>query len=140
MYNGFDEEGDTCPECKEGILRYSKAENCSCHINPPCSACTDRKLTCDKCGFAPEEPEYIDIPIARTEDTILLMREYKPKELDKTKIDYRIKMHTSSTQICEGVYPESASRADVEKIVRGTFGGRFEYFNNGRFKYVAYTD
>ena len=24
---------------------------CSCHINPPCSACTDKKLTCPECGW-----------------------------------------------------------------------------------------
>jgi hypothetical protein len=45
------EEGDTCGVvlCM-GKLKYPKAENCSCHINPPCAACTDVKLTCDKCG------------------------------------------------------------------------------------------
>lgn len=49
-------------------------------------------------------------------------------------------MHTASSQICEGVYPEGVSRTEVENVVRGTFGGRFEYFSNGKFKYIAYTD
>jgi hypothetical protein len=42
--------------------------------------------------------------------------------------------------IKEGVYPPTATMADVEKEVRGTFGGRFDYFNDGKFKYIAYTD
>jgi hypothetical protein len=42
--------------------------------------------------------------------------------------------------IKQGVYPEHMTLAEVEKEVVGTFGGRFEYFGGGRFKYVAYTD
>lgn len=140
MYNGFYEEDDMCPECLEGKLVYPPVENCSCHINPPCSACTDRDLTCDKCGFTPDEPDYVDVPVAYTEDTMLSMREYKPRELDNTKIDYRIKAHTSFSQICEGVYPEGTSREEVIKVVNGTFGGRFEHFGEGKFKFIAYTD
>ena len=68
------------------------------------------------------------------------MREYRPRKLDSTKIDYRTKMHTHFTQICEGVYPEGATREDVLEKVRGTFGGRFAQFGKGRFKYVAYTN
>jgi hypothetical protein len=66
--------------------------------------------------------------------------EQKPKPLDSTKIDYRIKMHTAATQICEGVYPDGTTREEVERVVKGTFGGRFESFGGGRFKYIAYTD
>jgi hypothetical protein len=51
MYAGFYEEGDKCPECREGILYYPQVQNCTCHINPPCSACTDRELEGDKCGY-----------------------------------------------------------------------------------------
>lgn len=44
------EEGDTCPECNEGKLKYGPVENCTCHINPPCSACVDNPLVCNSCG------------------------------------------------------------------------------------------
>lgn len=135
MYNGYYEEGDRCPECT-GTLNYPPAENCSCHINPPCSACTDRLLTCDKCGFEEDAPEYKDVAVSPG----LSMREYKPKPLDNTKIDYKIKMHTAATQICEGVYPEGTSIDAVRKVVNGSFGGRFEYFKDGKFKFIAYTD
>lgn len=135
MHMGFLEEGDKCPECN-GIMEYPPTQNCSCHINPPCSACTDKLLTCNECGYEEDPPEYKDVFVAPG----LSMREYKPRPLDNTKIDYRVKMHTAATQICEGVYPDGTTSKEVEKVVRGTFGGRFEHFGNGRFKYVAYTD
>lgn len=141
MYAGFYEEGDKCPKCSNGKMFYPPVENCTCHISPPCSACTDNQLKCDKCGYQPEEPEYRDIPVTPSIAGLFLVeREYKPKPLDKTKIDYRIKGHTAASQICEGVYPEGTTRDEVENVVRGTFGGRFEYFSNGKFKYIAYTD
>lgn len=141
MYMGYYEEGDCCPECREGKLYYPPVQNCTCHINPPCPACTDRELECDKCGYTPDEPEYKDVPV--TPDLggfYLSQREYKPRPLDNTKIDYRIKMHTAATQICEGVYPEGTTMEEVRKVVQGTFGGRFERFGSGKFKFIAYTD
>ncbi|MNM40731.1 hypothetical protein D3C81_515340 [compost metagenome] len=67
-------------------------------------------------------------------------RSWEPRPLDPTKIDWRTSYHTYSSQICEGVYPEGTTRDQVVEKVRGTFGGRFESFGNGRFKYIAYTD
>lgn len=136
MYLGYFEEGDICPECHSGHLYYPPVKNCSCHICAPCSACVDNKLRCNECDFKPDEPEYKDVPITYG----LSMREYKPKPLDNTKIDYRIKIHTGSSQICEGVYPEGTTVDEVRQKVKGTFGGRFEQFGNGKFKYIAYTD
>lgn len=65
---------------------------------------------------------------------------FQERELDSTKISWKSKSHTNSSMIKEGIYPEGASQADVEKEVKGTFGGRFESFGNGKFKYIAYTD
>lgn len=45
------EEGMSCPELCGGTLAYPKVENCSCHVSPPCGACTSTVLTCDKCGW-----------------------------------------------------------------------------------------
>ena len=42
--------------------------------------------------------------------------------------------------IKEGVYPEGMTSQEVYKEVQGTFGGRFERFDSGRFKFIAYTD
>jgi hypothetical protein len=41
------EEGGVCPCCPTGRLAYTKSENCSCHINPPCWACLRVVLFCD---------------------------------------------------------------------------------------------
>ena len=136
MYLGFHEEEDSCPSCHEGRLEWPPVEGCSCHINPPCSACVNNRLQCPECGWEDERPDYKEVMVAPG----LAMREYAPRKPDKTKINHRIKMHTHFSQICEGVYPEGTTMADVEKKVRGTFGGRFASFGGGKFKYVAYTD
>lgn len=45
------EEGSICPVAYcEGVLEYPKVVDCSCHINPPCFACVNNKLTCTICG------------------------------------------------------------------------------------------
>jgi hypothetical protein len=47
-----DDEGQTCNRdgC-DGSLEYESPENCTCHVNPPCSACTDVSIYCPKCGW-----------------------------------------------------------------------------------------
>jgi hypothetical protein len=52
------EEGDKCPnsEC-EGIMEYAQSVNCTCHISPPCWACTNVPLTCNVCGEEDEETQ-----------------------------------------------------------------------------------
>lgn len=50
------EEGDVCNRdgC-DGVIEWSKPDNCSCHINPPCSSCLETYLLCPKCGWDDEE-------------------------------------------------------------------------------------
>lgn len=48
------EEGDNCPEGCGGLLEY-RVDGCSCHVNPPCSACVEAPLVCEKCGAEVEE-------------------------------------------------------------------------------------
>ena len=53
-------EGDKCNVWNSGIyckgtMIYPPIENCSCHINPPCSQCTDIVLTCDTCGYGSKD-------------------------------------------------------------------------------------
>ncbi len=49
--NDYLEEGDKCEKCETGRMEYPETEGCSCHINPPCSACTDKELVCSDCGW-----------------------------------------------------------------------------------------
>lgn len=53
MKNWGWKEGDSCPECVEGVLGFEPVRDCSCHINPPCSACVDNPLVCNNCGYSP---------------------------------------------------------------------------------------
>lgn len=50
------DEGDRCrhADCG-GRLMFKPAENCSCHIAPPCGECVEAPLICDECGDEPNE-------------------------------------------------------------------------------------
>ena len=51
-------DGDICNRngC-QGVIQEHPVENCSCHINPPCSACTSPREYCDICGWEAENDE-----------------------------------------------------------------------------------
>lgn len=55
------EEGENCinPDCS-GIYELEPPDNCSYHINPPCSSCTDVQLACSECGYSEDCWEYND--------------------------------------------------------------------------------
>ena len=136
------EKGDRCNRngC-QGIIEEHEKRGCSCHINPPCSACTEARGYCPVC----EWEERDDLTVKDWDTAYIghnggMSIEWKPRVLDRTKIDYVITPYSNSSQICEGVYPKGTTREDVREKVIGSFGGRFEYFDNGKFKYVAYTD
>jgi len=48
------EEGESCSIENCGGILERIIEGCSCHINPPCTACVDSKLTCSVCDFEEE--------------------------------------------------------------------------------------
>lgn len=133
-------EGDTCNRdgC-QGVVAVHDTENCYCHIDPPCGNCTSPRGFCPECDWQEK-----DDPLVVMEVTSIYLPsgwvERKKRILDPTKIDYRIEAHNNSSQLCIGVYPAGATSADVEAVVKGTFGGRFNSFGNGKFEYVAYTD
>lgn len=56
------------------------------------------------------------------------------------RVQFRCESHSSSSMIKEGTYPEGMSQEEVRKQVDGTFGGRFESFGGGKFRFIAYTD
>lgn len=152
--SGFgDEEGAVCGRngCK-GIIELRPHKGCYCHISPPCGACTTPREHCPDCGWSAEEEErsfYINgfRCVAESKDDAELgpyssrpLLDWKPRPLDPTKIDWHTRSHTHSSMICEGVYPPGTTSDEVRARVDGTFGGRFEEFGNGRFKFIAYTD
>lgn len=45
-------EGSVCNRVGcDGVIEFTVPENCSCHINPPCSACEDVFSFCPKCDW-----------------------------------------------------------------------------------------
>lgn len=145
MQHGF-EKGEVCGRngCKGIIDEHESETGCSCHINPPCGHCTTPREFCPVCDWHHEEDPTTNYMIngfhTRVSQKTGQYVSWKQRELDKTKIDWHSKSHTNSTMIKEGVYPEGTTKDEVEEKVRGTFGGRFEFFRDGRFKYIAYTD
>ena len=50
------EEGDICNrDSCTGVIQIKESENCSCHINPPCSSCVNAPLICPECEWEMEE-------------------------------------------------------------------------------------
>ena len=136
-------EGERCNRhgCN-GIMAERAVENCSCHIWPPCGACTEERGYCPKCGadVRDERVEYINDYVCTVDAKTAKVWESKLRPLDSSKIDWHSKSHTHFSMIKEGVYPEGLSREDVRKVVGGTFGGRFKHFGGGKFMYIAYTE
>ena len=145
------EEGATCNRdgCT-GRIRIRPSENCSCHIAPPCSSCTAPRNHCDECDWdEADEPTPEVTPMTKAEKDVWAdwakeQERLRNLPLDNTRVSWRDKSHSSCSMVKEGVYPQSgddaADRAMVREKVDGTFGGRFEHFGNGRFKFIAYTD
>ena len=135
------EKGDVCNRngCEGIIAEHDKEGSCSCHIHPPCGYCTTETAYCPVCNWDAKEQQRE----SEASRPVYKHTEYKHKtfdDLDKTKIDWICESHTHFSMIKRGVYPEGTEMSDVAKLVKGTFGGRFSYFYNGDFKYIAYTD
>lgn len=123
----------------QGVIEAHAHPGCSCHISPPCSGCVNPREYCATCDWDAREE------VDRLNDHVFTQKpgehvRWTPRPLDPRKLDWHSIGHTNSSMIKRGVYPETMTRDEVEKAVRGTFGGRFNSFGNGRFEYVAYTD
>lgn len=50
------DEGDNCPSCGGGTMRFVLDGSCTCHLgHPPCSACVNSYLECNQCSMSEEE-------------------------------------------------------------------------------------
>ncbi|NIH18373.1 hypothetical protein [Morganella morganii] len=134
-------EGDICLRsgCK-GMVKEHPIENCSCHISPPCGACTSPRCYCETCGWEESEDEVVNDYVVSLNKETGSYRSWELRPLNPNKLDWHSKPHTGASMIKEGVYPEGMTWQEVERKVVGTFGGRFAYFGDGKFKYIAYTD
>lgn len=158
-------KGDTCnrDNCQGIIDEHDSDGCCSCHINPPCSWCETSREYCPECGWDGEQEQreankvdmsnyYKGFGSKQMHDDYHEQERKRKEFKDDFDLMYRglkdveklIIMHASHTHfsmIVKGVYPKGSETRDslIEKI-KGTFGGRFEHFNDFSFKYIAYTD
>lgn len=142
------EEGCKCPECHEGTMAIPPTKNCSCHINPPCGACTEKLLTCDSCGweFEPEPPP------APTQSQVNSWAKYM-EDMEAARqrghafshggrvFNIRYDSSSGSTMVFSGQYEGPVTAKDIfDHIGDGTFGHRGPSLSNGRFTYTKITD
>ncbi|MCO7511824.1 hypothetical protein [Serratia fonticola] len=135
-------EGDKCARdgC-EGVIELEPVKDCSCHLSAPCWQHTSADMYCADCGWrAADDPLCVREIASISMGGPVPQIEKRRRVLDPTKIDWVDGLHTCSSMTKEGVYPDGTTWKEVEEKVRGTFGGRFEYFRDGKFKYIAYTD
>lgn len=147
-------EGEVCGRdgCTGHIERH-RVENCSCHISPPCSACTSPLNFCPVCDWEECDdpmPEPVPPTQRQKDEWAAQAALWKPRtlaDLDGSKIDWIHVPHDSTcSMIKEGKFPAGTSMEDLRKAVNGTFGGSFQRLvqpengNPGYFKFLAYTD
>ncbi|QIY81478.1 hypothetical protein [Chromobacterium violaceum] len=134
-------DGERCGRLGcNGVIKEHQVENCSCHISPPCGACTTPREYCPVCGWEAADDEVFNDFVVNVNRETGVYRTWTPRPLDTSKIDWHSKPHTNASMIKEGCYPPGTTAEEVRKLVDGTFGGAFVHFGNGRFKFIAYTD
>ena len=155
-------EGEVCNRngCNGIIKEHEKEGGCSCHINPPCSYCTEPNAYCVTCGWdAKEEQDEYDkqqMEVYKKNEAYyaqqrkefdeardLFYKKYRG-EIPAEKLEIRGESHTHFTMKKIGVFPKgSETYESLLPKVRGTFGGRFTTTidkDSHRFEYIAYTD
>ncbi len=113
-------EGVECrdPKCT-GTLEFPPVENCSCHINPPCSACTLVELECTVCGMTEKEWSGIDPNndmLTEDED------EAKRKEFDAVMRERSTKRHLHPEQLTE-ILEEEGRAKQLANAIEKTLSG-----------------
>jgi len=161
MLDFGENEGEICGRggCKGTICIEAIEGSCSCHINPPCSFCTDKDFYCDTCGWSlfdeirelKKAPEYIERQ-KKLDDYYNEQAKIREERLESFWLKYRGEIppekfecitcdHTHFSQKVHGVYPKGSETTDsIRKKVDGTFGGRFEKLTDYSFTFIAYTD
>lgn len=151
-------KGESCNRdgCVGVIDEHESESSCSCHINPPCSYCTDSREYCPVCEWDGREEQLekqykplkndaqsvYNRMMAKEDTQIHKIDQMRAGKLPVDKLTWYSKGHTHFSMEKIGAFPKGATRTAVESEVKGTFGGRFTEFNteSGRFTYIAYTD
>lgn len=138
------EEGDLCPVCQKGHVAYVRDGDCSCHINPPCGACENSKLTCPVCGWQKDEPELREGIHFFTNGVVLdIQRKRVSHTFDHggRVFDWRYDARSGSTMVYRGRYEGPVTGNDIVALLGdGTFGHRGPSMRDGKFTYTKITD
>lgn len=134
-------EGDKCTECN-GRMTFPVVENCSCHINAPCSACVENPLTCNTCGWVYEAPSVSYRHLGGGISERLTPNKRKVHVFANGRImDWDYDSRSGSTMVYTGKYEGKVSSDDIINYFGdGTFGHRGPSFTAGRFEYTLITD
>lgn len=133
-------DGDVCNRSGcVGVIDVQPSENCSCHLSAPCYSCTAPRNFCPACDWEEKyDPAEEEAPTHNY--SYAFPKQRTLTDLDPTRLDWISSSHSSCSMIKEGVYPKDMPLEEVRKAVDGTFGGRFDYVRDGKFKFIAYTD
>ena len=135
------DELDKCPSC-DGVLVFPPVENCSCHINPPCSECTSIRLTCLACGWM---EEVVSVETYRALGPVCEVVTTHPSHEfgNGARIfDWDYDSRSGSSMTYHGKLKGDVSPDDIIRFFgEGTFGHRGpSFFKDGTFAYVKITD
>lgn len=134
------DEGDKCPKKCGGVLFYPPITNCSCHINPPCSACLSVKLTCNGCGEEIKGNSEIQPWFSYTQPGHSSRKVHQFREGVRI-FNWGYDSSSGSTMVYTGEYEGEVTKEDIISYFGdGTFGHRGPSFYNGRFTYTKITD
>ena len=118
-------------------------ENCSCHINPPCSACVNNQAECKDCGW--QEPVPADEPASASPQAYA---PYVPFKGYEYKIGEGKRLHSvfydgrsGSTMVFRGEIEGDVSAKEIFDLLGdGTFGHRGPVIHGKTFEYTKITD
>lgn len=115
-------------ECGGELESYIDDEaSCSCHINPPCSKCTDERMVCVECG----EIDYPETtPYVKSDYTPPI---YYPKCDIDSGIDYT-KESNGGWHIVTGTNRKGMELEEIKNKL-----GKFDKYHMFQFKYFTST-
>jgi len=103
-----------CTKCS-GELEYITEGCCSCHINPPCSYCTDAPLVCVDCGEIDEKLELPKINTTHKPSTPIKYKTMQESfdELPSDKFGFTKGVNTGWGMIVKGYNPDRLTKEEV---------------------------
>lgn len=137
------EEGQNCPECNKALMKFH-VENCSCHISPPCSSCTDAPLMCQGCGYTYEFEREV-YKSSKTADYSYMPYGRKSRVADlgdgKKLLDFEYDSSSGSTMVYRGKIEGNVTPKDIlDYFGSGTFGHRGPSILGNSFTFTKITD